>query len=62
MSRNPDSAYQLPPNPLMSGDIFPDVSAGDGIGESKKGKKDKMTKVLSFLLFLPFPLPPGFHH
>jgi hypothetical protein len=46
----------------MSGDIFPDDSAGDGIGESKKGKKDKMTIVLSFLLFLPFPLLPGFHH
>jgi hypothetical protein len=46
----------------MSGDIFPDDSAGDGRGGSKKGKKDKKDKVLSFLLFLPFLLPPGFHH
>jgi hypothetical protein len=47
----------------MSGDIFPDDSAGDGRGGSeKKAKRIKKTDVLSFLLFLPFLLPPGFHH
>jgi uncharacterized membrane protein HdeD (DUF308 family) len=36
----------------MSGDIFPDDSAGDGGGGSKKGKKDKKDK--SFVVFALF--------
>src|SRR5215510_2998951 len=52
ISRNADSAYQLPPNPLMSGDIFPDDSADDGGGGSKKGKKDKKDKC--FVVFALF--------
>jgi hypothetical protein len=43
----------------MSGDISPDDSADDGRGGSKKGKKEKKIRVLSFL---PFLLPPSFHH
>src|SRR6266508_5892214 len=30
--------------------------------EAEKAKRTKKTEVLSYLLFLPFLLPPGFHH
>jgi hypothetical protein len=53
---NAESAYQLPHHPLMYGDIFPDDSADDGRGRSKKEqKRQKFRRFSSFCL-------PGFHH